>query len=380
MLKFVCLILAQNLLPASLSLAKGQEQDAVLYGKGFAACDDELPTLSVASDNLINTLAEWDKFVASNQFFVVGAADSTCSQCCDSEVLLQELSRSLKDKLLLSYPEKNTKKKKIVRKEIQIARIDLANRDLIEKLASRNVWFPMGTTVQIGIDGRLIKYDGMFANVNMLLHHMQRVATPLYTLTSEEQVMSFLDNSSATIWHEDYSGGLLTKGNSFDENRLMDNFSEAIGFNTRVVAFFFDKAEYQEEIKILKDVATHLSNRYNLRIATVTDNKLIQKMKKSHQELFGDVGMSYLVLKRYDGALFKLNLAEAKAGEYLWWITVHSTKPVDEIGPGTFQLNEAARMPMINIFVDFSTPKVREKCQDLLRLMEDIAPQYERRF
>ena len=51
----------------------------------------------------------------------------------------------------------------------------------------------------------------------------------------------------------------------------MDEFARAIGFNTRVVAFYYDKAEYSEEIQILKDTALYAANRYNLRIAIVTD-------------------------------------------------------------------------------------------------------------
>ena len=103
-------------------------------------------------------------------------------------------------------------------------------------------------------------------------------------------------------------------------------------------------------------------------------------MKKSHQELFFDVGLSGMVLKRYDGSMFKLNVAETQPAKYLWWITVHSTKLVDEVGPAIFQLTEVARMPMINLFVDFSTPKASEKSQDLIKMMEEIAPQFLERF
>ena len=34
--------------------------------------------------------------------------------------------------------------------------------------------------------------------------------------------------------------------------REMDIYLKEMGYNTRVVAFFFDKAEYKEEIKLLK--------------------------------------------------------------------------------------------------------------------------------
>ena len=158
-------------------------------------CEDDLATLSVATENNIRSKEDWDEFVAKNDFFIVGAADSSCTKCCDSEPLLRDLLSFIKDKAVFSYPEKNKKQKKIVRREIKLVRIDLNNKELTEKLAKDHIWFPMGTTIYISINGRYLKYDGMFADFNMLAHHMQRAMTPLVNLTSEEQIMRFLDNS-----------------------------------------------------------------------------------------------------------------------------------------------------------------------------------------
>ena len=78
-LKTVFLVLVQFALAAlaqdSTDVAEGKP---VLFGKGVAKCEDDLPTLSVASDSIIRTKAEWDEYVAKNEFFIVGAADSTC--------------------------------------------------------------------------------------------------------------------------------------------------------------------------------------------------------------------------------------------------------------------------------------------------------------
>ena len=59
------------------------ESGRVLWGKGRVECDDDLPTLSIATENLINTKVEWDQFVKENPLFVVGASDSNCKHCCD---------------------------------------------------------------------------------------------------------------------------------------------------------------------------------------------------------------------------------------------------------------------------------------------------------
>ena len=42
----------------------------------------------------------------------------------------------VKDKNVMSFPYKDKKTKKLIRKEIKIARIDVSNKNLIEKLSS----------------------------------------------------------------------------------------------------------------------------------------------------------------------------------------------------------------------------------------------------
>lgn len=90
--------------------------------------------MSVGKDNLINTKVEWDLFAKANAFFVLAATGSTCENCCTSEPILKDLQELIKDKNVISYPEKIKRKKKIVRKEIKIARIDLANDVLVQNL------------------------------------------------------------------------------------------------------------------------------------------------------------------------------------------------------------------------------------------------------
>jgi hypothetical protein len=64
--KTVFLILAQF---AIATLAKDSEtakEKPVLYGNGQAPCEDDLATLSVASENIIRSKAQWDDFVENN--------------------------------------------------------------------------------------------------------------------------------------------------------------------------------------------------------------------------------------------------------------------------------------------------------------------------
>ena len=78
-------------------------------------------------------------------------------------------------------------------------------------------------------------------------------------------------------------------------------------------------------------------------------------MKKSHPELFLDIGLNVMILKRYDGTIFKLDLADNQPRLYPWWISKNSAKPVEQLTKSALHLSELVRIPIINIFVDFST-------------------------
>lgn len=68
----------------------------------------------------------------------------------------------------------------------------------------------------------------------------------------------------------------------------------------------------------------------------------IRKMKKLHADWFPNVGLSVIVLIRYDGKVEKLDLAELTQ----WipnWISDKTTKTVDEMNDGAFQLSDLAQ-------------------------------------
>ena len=67
----------------------------------------------------------------------------------------------------------------------------------------------------------------------------------------------------------------MGKDTKFDAKKAINGYVKDMRFNTRVVAFFYDKSEYKEEIEILRNTATYLANRYNLRIGIVTDKRLV---------------------------------------------------------------------------------------------------------
>lgn len=157
---------------------------------------------------------------------------------------------------------------------------------------------------------------------------------------------------------------------------------QSIGFNTRVVAFFFEQKEYEEEITALSRVAEKLSVRMNLRIAIVTDKDLINKMKRKYPQYFEELTKSAMLLKRYDGEVFKLNLSTADTVSYNWWINTKSKKPIDNLNHGSYQLGEVTNMPMVVIYVSFDStkPKQFKKCTDAIAVLNNLAPQFDKLF
>ena len=134
----------------------------------------------------------------------------------------------------------------------------------------------------------------------------------------------------------DYQDGILNKGLKFEKN--VDHYVRWLGKHTRVVAFYHGKEEYKDDINQLRKVAERNANRLNLRIAYVTDMRLISKLKKKHEHLFFDVGMSSMVLVRYDGQIQKLDLADSPITEYNRFINTKSMKPVEELSEAAYQI------------------------------------------
>lgn len=254
-----------------------------------------------------------------------------------------------------------------------VARIDAADTKQIEKFRGIGIEFGMLPQVLVVKNGELFRYDGLYSSFENLLFMVQHLITPLVKLKYEDHIFDFLDTSEPALYEEDYKNGLLQTG------LIQKNFGgyvQSIGFNTRAVAFFFEQKEYEEEITALTRVAEKLSVRMNLRIAIVTDKDLINKMKKKYPQYFEELTKSTMLLKRYDGEVFKLNLSTAETVSYNWWINSKSKKPIDNLNHGAYQLGEVSNMPMIVLYVSFDStkPKQFKKCTDAIAVLNNLAP------
>jgi hypothetical protein len=92
------------------------------------------------------------------------------------------------------------------------------------------------------------------------------MANSVVNLDSEKEIVEFLDTESKTTWKNDmkvgdgiYSG--LSEDNSTWKPKNVDHNIAEIGYNTRAIAFFFDKDEYKDEMKDWSHASIHLAQR-----------------------------------------------------------------------------------------------------------------------
>ena len=52
-------------------------------------------------------------------------------------------------------------------------------------------------------------------------------------------------------------------------------------FKTRIIVFVYQKEDYEDELKAIKEVARRAAKRVGLRFGLVTDKMIIKKLKKT---------------------------------------------------------------------------------------------------
>lgn len=126
---------------------------------------------------------------------------------------------------------------------------------------------------------------------------------------------------------------------------------------TRVIAFIFDKEDFNDELNNLYNAAKSSAKREELRVGIVTDKKLIKKYRANHGTLwFSEGSYSSIVLKRYDGKVFyhDVLLGNPPIG-FLHWINRKSIRDVEEMSGDLFRVYELCKMPIVIAFVDMKS-------------------------
>ena len=148
-------------------------------------------------------------------------------------------------------------------------------------------------------DGKYYRYsaDSVLSkdidDVSALLHFINRLQHPVVTLETAKEVETFLESN---IEYEESVGFFRNK-----KVPLGANYDDLL-LKTRVIAFIFDKDEYEQELKFIREVGKLSAQRLSLRIGLVTEPRLIRKYKESYGTYWfpDNVQLSTIIVQRYD--------------------------------------------------------------------------------
>lgn len=137
---------------------------------------------------------------------------------------------------------------------------------------------------------------------------MNKIINPLVTLKTEEEVETFLN---LQVEHVE-----KTKFFSYNPSApVLGETYRSRKTKTRVIAFIYDKDDFPDELKQLRQAGRYSAKRDELRMGIVTDKKIIKKYKAKYgTSWFPDATYSTLVLKRYDGQTYFIDLLEGSNG------------------------------------------------------------------
>jgi hypothetical protein len=123
-------------------------------------------------------------------------------------------------------------------------------------------------------------------------------------LKNQAAIEKFLDVNQE---HPEMTKFFMPTGTELRSDLYLGDTYKDFKFKTRVIACVYNKGDYDEELEEIKLVARRSAANLNVRIATITDPKLIKVLKKE-TSWFGDASLNTVILKRYDGKIFNLDM------------------------------------------------------------------------
>jgi hypothetical protein len=186
-------------------------------------------------------------------------------------------------------------------------------------------------------------------------------------LNTEEDILKFL--AFENEWQEDtkfFGNNSVSLGSLYTDRKT----------KTRVIAFVYDKEDFVDELKNLRQTAKFSAKRDDLRVSMVTDKKLIKKYKANYGTLwFPEGAYSSIVLKRYDGRTFYHDLLTGNPPMgFMFWINKKSVRDTEEMNPDTFRIFEMIRQPIVVAFVDLKSQD-KEVARESIKLVDEVLPE-----
>lgn len=308
---------------------------------------------------LATNATELREFKKRNKVYFLAISSTLCEKCCQGEVILDQVNRAFEDKEV-AYKGK----------PIPVIRIDISTfqGDLMEE---------EGLDVQkvprfaFHLNGQTYEYGETF-HKTFILHFINRKLYPVVLLKSTDEVDAFVNTGKE--WAEN-TPFYKQEYNSFGE--FFPQFRKV----TRVIAFVNDKRDYKDELEQLKETALQLSDREDLRIAKVTDKKLVQRYKKHHNlEWFSDLSSNSIVMikKDYDrpNDIVKYYDLNTDTQMLTDWVNENSLEPLEEVSGFSFKIISQLRKPMFMAFVNRDHPEYGQESVELLKILEEVAPKY----
>lgn len=343
------------------SIDKSNKPISQTFSLDSKGCNPDLPTLSVGDFNVSDSEG-LTGFKNKYNLFILSVSDSFCEECCKSEIMLKSIQDHIK------YGRVGYRNE-----QIPIVRLDYSEHH--ESLVKEGLNMNRVPKTFLYFKDRFYPFEEVDMD-SLLLHFMNRVLYPVVILKTSEDVKRFIDHEE---WQEDtpfYKNGYIELG-----EQVYSYFSKV----TRVIALISDKTEYKEEISMISDDARELTKREDLRIAKVTNPKLVAEFKKKYgRKWFGDTSSNSIVaiVKNKDDKNAKTFVYDLSVDTKLIekWINEVSLQPVEELSGSVIKITSYVQKAMFTAFIDRSDPAIEEESNNVYKRLNEIAknfPQYQ---
>ncbi|CAI2362257.1 unnamed protein product [Moneuplotes crassus] len=322
MLRKICLLLSILLV-----LATAEKKDLTEYvsDEGIK-CRQDTPAMTIG-DEFIGYRENLAHFQEKYEVFILGISDSSCDICCGGEIILEQITELFRNESLL-YNNAN----------IPIVRLDVQKHG--EMLQGSGIMLDYLPRLFLYFKGKYYLYNEE-DNLNLFVHFINRVTSPVVDLTSNEQVERFIDTTKEFVESDSFYKR---------EYRFIKEKFEKIPKVTRVIGLFSDSTKYDDQISNLTKVAEELAERTDLRIGIVTDHQLVALYKKQKGPFwFSENSTNSIVVFREQSDIEKKNRffsVEDENYDLKSWISFSSLDEVEELNKYTAMILQDIQMPI----------------------------------
>mmetsp|Transcript_7003 Transcript_7003/g.6186 ORF Transcript_7003/g.6186 Transcript_7003/m.6186 type:complete len:616 (-) Transcript_7003:23-1870(-) len=333
-----------------------QEENVEPDTPGINKCDDNLPILSVGDYNITEE-RDISFYKQRYDIFILAISDSGCEECCHTEVMLNSVHEYITNKSV-GYKDL----------EIPLVRLDYAN--FHEMVLEDTLNMNRLPKTFLFFKSKFYAFEEV-DNDKLFLHFMNRVFYPVVILKTKKDVNNFIKND--VEWEENTP---FYKGNYISLEEMLPHYSKI----TRVIAFVSDKNEFKEELKSLAEDSRDLTIREDLRVAKITNPKIIEEIKRKNKDWFGDMSSNSVVayVKNFDENQPKIQFYDLNIDSELFkiWMNNVSIEPVEELLGTSMKIISFMHKGMFTAFVNRKSSKTGKESKELIKNLKEIAKHY----